>query len=624
MVSVRSPAWWPHVTTLTLVLFLVTPLFPAAESFSGEPVPDGFILVKAGSFAMGPAPGEKASYPHEYQSEVTLSRDYLMAKFELTVAEWNQVQAWAAEHGYTDLPLIVDSEDRLPAVMTWYQAVKWCNARSEMDGLTPVYRVNGAVYRTGDHAPEWDRMADGYRLPTEAEWEYATRAGTTTAFYTGDLVEDSLVQEPSPGTPVDPNLDRAGWHVINSGRMLHTPGLKEPNAWGFYDQHGNVEEWCWDRVAGYVVAPMIDPEGSYTNTSRRSRGGNFLSRARDCRSAAREIRTPNAALNTGLRLVRGVGYGVGVEEQQRIVVAPEVFAAIMEAELSGGTKGMEAWYPIQNAIFQDEQISESEMRFVEFLRLSKPEIAVYSSDGNSLIFHNNWEGSGGMGWVIATPTAEMQRIWAADIPLIRVTEALYATLMGLNPSSFGSRDFHQAGWLLSSVQRDGTVDDGEFRVLEMVVEAKGDFYFATEDKAAVRFRNAWRPDARRGLAPVFAVAQVARADFRDLWEGGEDGFAEMVRVFMSEDGAGPWRGKLVDFVARRVDELWAESTVQNGYGPLRSMIATRFSMIGKLDEELKIPARQLLYDGIKNADTLEDGTDGPIPSFLYNWIRPIH
>ncbi|WP_275295797.1 SUMF1/EgtB/PvdO family nonheme iron enzyme [Amycolatopsis sp. La24] len=113
-----------------------------------------------------------------------------------------------------------DGGDDLPAVeVSWLDAVRFCNTLSERDGLAPAYRLDG-----GEVA--WDRAASGYRLPTEAEWEHACRAGTEGPRY-GDL-------------------DEIAWYEGNSGDRLHPPGEKRPNAWGVYDLLGNTWDWCWD------------------------------------------------------------------------------------------------------------------------------------------------------------------------------------------------------------------------------------------------------------------------------------------------------------------------------------------------------------------------------------------
>jgi formylglycine-generating enzyme len=147
--------------------------------------------------------------------------------------------------------------------VTWYEAVEYCNELSRQEGLDPCYSGSGASMLC-------DFTANGYRLPTEAEWEYACRAGTETDFHTGNMTH-------SGSSPLDPALDRAGWYFGNSGSTTHPVGEKEPNAFGLYDMHGNVWEWCWDWYASdyYASSPAEDPRGPASGSDRVVRGGSW-------------------------------------------------------------------------------------------------------------------------------------------------------------------------------------------------------------------------------------------------------------------------------------------------------------------------------------------------------------
>ena len=193
------------------------------------------------------------------QHRVTVSSFYI-SKFEVTQTEYEQIMGVnPSQHKGEDLP--ADS-------VTWLNAVDYCNRRSVAEGLTPAYTIDG-------NNVTWNREANGYRLPTEAEWEYACRAGTTTPFYSGD------------------NVDDAGWHRGNTmrDRMRSTfpVGQKIPNAWGLYDMHGNVLEWCWDWFAPYTAEPKVDPIGAASSPrgARVYRGGCWDYQAAWCRSAYR-------------------------------------------------------------------------------------------------------------------------------------------------------------------------------------------------------------------------------------------------------------------------------------------------------------------------------------------------
>lgn len=169
----------------------------------------------------------------------------------------------------------------------------YCNARSLQDGLDPAYEVNGA-------SVSWDQDANGYRLPTEAEWEYACRAGSSSAFHNGGITVTEC-------SPVEPNLKEIGWYCGNASSVPHAVRKKAPNAWGLYDMSGNVCEWCWDWYAGYPAGPVIDPTGPESNPLRVLRGGAWISRAADNRSARRVAFYPVQFKDyLGLRVARWV------------------------------------------------------------------------------------------------------------------------------------------------------------------------------------------------------------------------------------------------------------------------------------------------------------------------------
>ena len=154
-----------------------------------------------------------------------------------------------------------------------------------------------------------DEGADGFRLPTEAEWEYACRAGSTTAFSNGAIT--------NPGSnPLDPNLDEVGWYKGNFGLPSHAVGLKEPNAWGLFDMHGNVAEWCGDAyVEDLGSERVINPEALYdTSRNRVQRGGSWSSDSELTRSAARTAgKTSTAYIDVGFRVVANISASASAE-----------------------------------------------------------------------------------------------------------------------------------------------------------------------------------------------------------------------------------------------------------------------------------------------------------------------
>ncbi len=240
----------------------------------GDPVPPDshafdstrYVLIPAGSFMMG----DSSTWAREFEKpvhNVTITQSFLMGRTEVTQSQFTAVM------GYN--PSYFEGENLPVERVSWNEAVAYCNALSEREGLTPCYSDTG-IFTVCD----W--TADGYRLPTEAEWEYACRAGTTTNYYTGDETVMNSV-------PLDPALDAAGWYSGNAGRSTHRVAGKKPNDFGLYDMHGNVWEWCWDwwSWTPYDTIPAIDPRGPWPSDGRVSRGGCFACPAIECRSSYR-------------------------------------------------------------------------------------------------------------------------------------------------------------------------------------------------------------------------------------------------------------------------------------------------------------------------------------------------
>jgi formylglycine-generating enzyme required for sulfatase activity len=260
--------------------------------FTSTGVPDAVTedvigpLVGLEAFTMGSPAGENGRVTDEVQHTVVLSNHVVAEPHEVTQAEWDAVMPAGSNPSQ-----FVGGERPVDSVL-WLDAIRYCNARSLDESLTPAYAINEV---TG--AVDWDREADGYRLPTEAEWEYLCRAGTSTALYSGDLVELNC--------RLDFNLDSIGWYCGNANDGTEVVGQKTANQFGLHDTSGNVREWCWDWYDTVTTETVMDPEGPSFGARRSCRGGSWYYNGQDCRSAARGSFPPDSPDNTvGFRVVR--------------------------------------------------------------------------------------------------------------------------------------------------------------------------------------------------------------------------------------------------------------------------------------------------------------------------------
>jgi formylglycine-generating enzyme required for sulfatase activity len=261
-----------------------------ADDTGTSPAPDAFAFIPGGtSSGTNPLAADESYDPVAYPQSYSLTvSPFYMGTCEVTKAKWDEVRAWASSRGYTDLPAGSERDgvdyskgpDHPVHLVSWYDCVKWCNARSEKEERTPCYTVSGSVYRTGEGADvSCNTSASGYRLPTDTEWEYAARGGLISRrFSWGDTIAHSQANYYSSSSySYDVSPTREYHPDYDTGDYAYTSpvGSFPANAYGLYDMAGNLWEWCWDWYPGYV--------GSY----RVGRGGGWYRIAGFCRAGYR-------------------------------------------------------------------------------------------------------------------------------------------------------------------------------------------------------------------------------------------------------------------------------------------------------------------------------------------------
>lgn len=245
------------------------------------------VQIPEGVFQMG-APWESDAQVH-----VVHVSAFFMAETEVTWGEWKSVYDWAVQHGYDfKSPGAGSYKDRPVYEVPWFDALKWCNAKSEMAGRKPCYyRDNSfqpaSVYRSGQFVPDTkmvDWAASGYRLPTEAEWEKAARGDRKgLRFPNGDEL-----------SPEEANFSSAGPKSVKS---------YPANGYGLYDMAGNVMEWCWDGYGKGYSGQIEDPLGVGKTPQRVLRGGGWVNKAEGCRVSYRGGMKPDTVGDGGFRWV---------------------------------------------------------------------------------------------------------------------------------------------------------------------------------------------------------------------------------------------------------------------------------------------------------------------------------
>jgi YD repeat-containing protein len=252
--------------------------------------PTNMVLIPAGSFTMGDSvDGDTYGYLPLHTVYVS---GFYMDKHDVTLALWQQVYNWAITHGYSfDYAGSGNAANHPVQMIDWYGAVKWCNARSEMEGRTPAYYTDAGLsvrYRTGQVAPYVNWNA-GYRLPTEAEWEKAARGGLSGhRFPWGDIISESLANYYGD-TSIAYDLGPNGLNTHFAGAYPGTSpvGYFAPNGYGLYDMAGNVFQWCWDVSGPPSSSSQTDPRGPTYGSARVVRCGYWNGAAWSCRTADR-------------------------------------------------------------------------------------------------------------------------------------------------------------------------------------------------------------------------------------------------------------------------------------------------------------------------------------------------
>ena len=321
---------------------------------------DDLIAVKGGKFLMGSPTSENWRSDDELQHEVSVN-DFWIARHEVTQSEYNSLMH--------DNPSSFTGENLPVENVTWLEAVEFCNVKSLAENLTPVYKVEGSKVT-------WDLSADGYRLPTEAEWEFACRAGTSTPFN----LEHSIGADEANFYGHYPYEIEENY--FSQSKLTTKPGIYraetvevgsfEPNKLGLYDMHGNVGEWCWDIYAPYDVSQSVNPTGPISGTRRVYRGGGWNDFAKNMRSAYRAAAPQERKLfNVGFRLARGA-IGTGLITSQAVQETSRSGKKILIAFFtwSGNTQGIA--YEIQKQtgaeIFEIEPVKSYSANYNTVLR----------------------------------------------------------------------------------------------------------------------------------------------------------------------------------------------------------------------------------------------------------------
>ncbi len=275
----------------------------ATGTYTEPPIPDDMVAITGGTFTMGDTKGDGVFADELPTHQVTVS-SFHIKETKVSKAEWDTVYNWAKSNGYTFEGFGYGNTPQAHATdhpvynINWYDILKWCNARSERENRLPCYYTTTAqttVYRQGqidmtNGKVKW--TANGYRLPTEAEWEYAARNGLANKrFPWGDLINHGYANYYSSKlfVPYDNNPTPDAYHPGAWPSQPRTTPVDffAKTAYGIRDMAGNMIEWVWDRYGTYPSSAQTDPHGPNTGDERVQRGGSYLADGRHCRVARR-------------------------------------------------------------------------------------------------------------------------------------------------------------------------------------------------------------------------------------------------------------------------------------------------------------------------------------------------
>lgn len=273
---------------IVIGIFIYVMIFPSdikAQKQNSTSVQDynyfdtSMVLIPSGNFIMGSPNTKKNRGKDELQHKVSISYSFYIGKYEVTQKEYQKLMGQN---------LSAFRKPKFPVEnVSWWDAIKYCNKLSKIENQPLAYNDStGELIDSNGNITDDITLVSGYRLPTEAEWEYAARAGSTSAYYTGYKITKN---EASFG---ERTFFKRNKKLIAKPKTVN--GNKfSPNAWGVYNIYGNVWEWCNDWYNSYKSEAQINPVGDNSGTVKILRGGAWNSRAKECRSAKREKSTQN-------------------------------------------------------------------------------------------------------------------------------------------------------------------------------------------------------------------------------------------------------------------------------------------------------------------------------------------